>query len=140
MRGLAWVLLLGGCSRASELTLTVFVDDSALRTATFPAAAMVDYAGGQKIHALHICDYQDQDFLEATFNPVLYRGCRSATTVRGVLVPLDIAPEDCEQGNVDTTLDALPPEADWLGYGERVVFDSDACGVIQDASLTIEVF
>lgn len=133
--------LLTGCKAVSELTLTLFIDDSALITVEeFPAQALVDYAGGQKIHSLQICTYEDQDFLEATFDPVLYRGCRSATTVRAVLVPLDVPADDCEHGKVENTIDALPAEADWLGYGEKVVFDTDACGVIQSTSLTIEAF
>lgn len=133
--------LIAGCNSPSELTLTLFVDDSALVTVeTFPVQALVDFGGDQKIHALHICTYEDQDFLQATFEPVLYRGCRSATTVRGVLVPLELDGADCEHGKVVKELDALPPEAEWLGYGEKVVFDSDICGVIQDTSLTIEAY
>ena len=127
-----------GCTPSSILTLTVNVSGDALaQVEDFPVQVQVDFANDERILSLEICEFAGGDFLEATLDPETYQGCRGATTVRAVLVPLDRA---CDQGHIGRIDDALLPDDTWYGYGERVVFDSDACGVEQATVLAIDPY
>lgn len=137
---LRWLplLALGACTPSSLLTLTLNVDGDVLRQVEdFPVQVLVDFANGESLLALQLCSFGGEDFVEATLEAETYKGCRGPTTVSAVVVPLETA---CETGRVNRAVDAFPAEDAWYGYGERVVFDSNVCGVEQDAVLGIDPF
>lgn len=134
-----WLALLAStaCVPTSELTIRLIVDDAAFEAVELPSRVIIDYANGQ-YRGIDFCEFEGQEFLELEVPPVVYRECRSATVVRGALIHHDESEAPCITGRIDEHPLDLPAEELWAGYGEVVVFDTDTCGVIQDATLYVE--
>ena len=134
----AWLLCaLVACTPTSELTLRVIVDDAALEAVELPSRVIVDYDNGE-YRSIDLCEYDGQEFLEVDLPAVAYKECRTATTIRGVLVHHDEAVSACITGRLSERHDSFPDQAAWAGYGEAVVFETQTCGVIQEATLTVD--